>query len=234
MREIVFPNQTSFIAFIVFIVLFSIVSIFNLVAGFYEKEKLRKLSKPFCLLFLGIAAALASPSSYLIYIGAFMGGIGDLLLIWKEKKTLLLSGLISFLIGHMCYIAEGLVFLYKQGALIPIQFLYLALAYLAIWLLAIYPVYRATKKNIVFTIGGSFYASILISVLATSILGTSLGYADYFGLMVGGAILFIVSDITLTYTIFTHDIKRRDFYIMLTYLLGQVGIVLGLLFTVLR
>src|SRR5574344_631760 len=233
MKTIAFASQTSFILFVVFMSLFALASLFNLYAGFVEHEKLRRISKPFCLLFLAMATIFASPSSYLIYIGALFGALGDLLLIWKDNKVCLLTGLISFLSGHICYISMGLIFLANAGKLPGLSFLYLALGYLGIVLLAIYPLYRATKGSKVFTIGGTFYASILISVLATGILGMALGYSGYLFLMVIGAVFFIASDCTLTFTIFSHDIPRRDFYIMLTYLIGQCGIVLGLLFTIL-
>jgi uncharacterized membrane protein YhhN len=233
MKAIAFASQRSFILFVVFISLFAVASLFNLYAGFVEHEKLRRISKPFCLLFLALAALFASPTSYLIYIGALLGALGDLLLIWKDNKACLLSGLISFLGGHICYIAMGLTFLASEGKLQGLSFLYLGLGYLGIFLLSIYPVHKATKGSKMFTIGGSFYSSILISVLATGILGMALGYSGYFLLMTIGAAFFIASDCTLTFTIFHHDIPRRDFYIMLTYLIGQCGIVLGLLFTIL-
>jgi len=45
-----------------------------------------------------------------------------------------------------------------------------------------------------------------------------------------GALFFIISDTTIAYTYFYRDIKRRDFYIMIPYLLAELGLVLGLAF----
>lgn len=43
-----------------------------------------------------------------------------------------------------------------------------------------------------------------------------------------GVIIFILSDSILSFTTFILDIKRRDFYIMLTYLIAQSLIAINL------
>ena len=50
--------------------------------------------------------------------------------------------------------------------------------------------------------------------------------------MAAGYLLFFVSDCTLIFTTYIKDIKRRDFPIMLTYLLGEFGIVFGLILAI--
>jgi hypothetical protein len=46
-----------------------------------------------------------------------------------------------------------------------------------------------------------------------------------------GLVLFIISDTFLTYTMFIKDVKRRDFYIMFTYLAAQVLFLVGIIST---
>lgn len=77
------------------------------------------------------------------------------------------------------------------------------------------------------------YFGFLLLDLIWAIIATSMGNALYCFLAVIGAAVFIVSDIILARTLFKKDTKRRDFYIMTTYLLGQGLIVLGLTFTIL-
>ena len=79
-------NEVQHICFLIFSSLFIISSLFNIMCGFFEKEKARRISKPFCLIFLGIAAAIALPRFFLIYCGCFLGSIGDFLLLYKSNK----------------------------------------------------------------------------------------------------------------------------------------------------
>lgn len=226
-------SEAQAISFSVFSSLFALTSVFNILCGFLEKEKARRISKPFCLIFLGIAALIALPRFFLIYCGCFLGSIGDFLLLYKNNRKCLVSGLSSFLLGHFCYIAETIVYLAGEGYLEWWSCLAMAAFYLLSVLLVIAPIWGLTKHSKMFTISGTFYCATLISVIASGALGLFfLGPRWYIFVMCGG-IFFFASDLILTSTIFRHDFPRRDFYIMLTYLLGEAGIVFGMIFTLL-
>lgn len=226
-------SDAQFVSFLVFCALFGIFSVVNILAGFFEKEKLRRISKPFCLVFLGVAATIALPEYYLIYIGCFLGSIGDFLLLYKSNKICLVSGLSSFLLGHFCYIAQTIVYLSMHGFLEWWSSLVMIAFYLVAALAVVAPIWGLTKHSKLFTISGTFYCTTLLSVIASGALGLFfLGARWYIFVMIGG-IFFFASDLILTSTIFRHDFPRRDFYIMLTYLLGEAGIVFGMIFTIL-
>ena len=87
----------------------------------------------------------------------------------------------------------------------------------------------ARMKGLAF--GGDVYFAVLSLDLIWAIVACARGNFDHCFLAVLGAICFIISDIFLAYTSFVSNRKRRDFYIMLTYLLGQTMIGLGLAFT---
>src|SRR5574344_1214002 len=89
-----------------FLGLFSGISIIELVFAFLEKEKARKIIKPFCLLILAVMVMVTRIDAVLIYMGCFFGAIGDLFLIKKENKFNFAIGTISFFIGHVLYISE--------------------------------------------------------------------------------------------------------------------------------
>lgn len=228
------PTGTLGILFWVFVSLFFLVSLLNLIAGFFELEKLRRFSKPFCLFFLTLAAAVAVPTHPLVYIGSFFGFIGDFLLLWKDNKKTLLGGLLSFLIGHCCYIASMILIPASAGLFTGASYGYMALYFVLLLGILIDPMYHLTRRSRMFTIGGTFYSAVLVSDGAAAILLTALGYAQFMYLAIVGDILFIASDLILANTIFNHDFPRRDFYIMLTYLAGQAFIVAGLVFTLLK
>jgi len=208
------------------------VSVVNLICGFNEWEKPRRLSKPFCLLFLALTAVCLRPTEPLIYVGAFLGMIGDVFLLYKRNRFLLVLGGISFLAGHLCYIAAMLLLMGQAGQLNWPVWGYMLLVLLVLEIVMIPSMYFLTKKSKPFTIIGVFYSSILISVALIALQGICWGWSRWLSLIFCGALCFIASDITLTTTLFRHDLKRRDFWIMLTYLLGEVLIVGGLIFTV--
>jgi hypothetical protein len=230
------PQGTMGILCCLFLGLSFAFMIVHLVLCYFEVEKWRKITKPFCLLFLALAVAMAIPDHPLVYVAAFLGFLGDIILIWKDKKTCVGAGVLCFWGGHGCYIATILTTLYHAGVFdsSPYAWAWMIL-FLVVWMgLMVYPMYRITAHSKLFTIFGVFYSTILVSVGASAILGCSLGYSDYLYLVIIGDIFFILSDSTLAYTIFIHDIKRRDFYIMLTYLLGQSFILTGLVLTFLK
>lgn len=207
----------------------------NLIAGFLEKERWRKISKPFCLLFLGIAVAIAVPNYPMVYLAAFAGFLGDIVLIWKDNKLCVGAGVVCFWIGHGLYIASILKILYDAKAFTSdYAWLFMLLFVLVFMGLMVYPMWRITNHSKVFAPIGVFYSTILISVGAAAIMGCALGFSQYLYLIIIGDVFFILSDSCLAYTIFIKDIKRRDFYIMLTYLLGQLFILSGLVLTLLK
>jgi len=85
---------------IIFFSLFVIISLVELFLAFNEYEKWRMIIKPFSLFFLALSALFALPTPPLIYIGAFLGMIGDIFLIFVRKKKLFILGTLSFLFGH--------------------------------------------------------------------------------------------------------------------------------------
>lgn len=222
----------NWIAAYIFFGLFVVASIVNLVCGFNEWEKKRKITKPFCLFFLTIAAVCAAPTHPLIYIGAFLGMVGDIFLIFKSRKSLLAIGCGSFLLGHLCYIAAMLVLMGKAGQLAWPVYGYMILVLVILELIMIPTIYLLTKKSKPFTIIGVFYASILITVALVAIQGMCWGYLKWLSLVFVGGLFFIASDLPLTTTLFRHDMKRKDFWIMLTYLIGEALIVSGLVYTI--
>ncbi|MCI1245117.1 MAG: lysoplasmalogenase [Bacilli bacterium] len=213
--------------------LFLAASAVNLVCGYNEWERGRRRSKPFCLLFLALAAMCAAPKEPLIYVGAFLGMAGDVLLLWKSKRSFLALGAASFFLGHACYVIEMLLIMGGAGLLDWPVYGYMILVAVLVELVAAPTIYFFTKKSKPFTAIGVFYSTILISVALIALQGTCWGYAKWFSLVLAGAVSFIISDCTLALTLFRHDLKRRDFWIMLTYLMGEALIVCGLLYTVL-
>lgn len=213
----------------VFFGLFLLVSLAEIVLAFNEMEKIRKIVKPLCLLMLGIAAAIVVPTHPLIYVGAFMGMIGDIFLIWK-KRPIFMLGTAAFLIGHFLYISE---IIFVMAINVDLQWwFYFAVAFgILLFIIALYPITKKITKNRWMSLLGNFYLSILLLVTIVSLIASLNGYANFMVLGVIGGISFLASDLILTSATFVKDFKRRDYYIMMFYLIGQAFIIMSMCLT---
>lgn len=211
---------------LVFLILFGVASLANLFFCYLENEKWRYITKPLCLLFLAIAAILFAPKQPLIYVGAFCGLIGDIFLLKKKNKVLFTIGGVSFLAGHIIYVIEAISLLsYK----IPWFYYLIVVGVLVALSISLIPLYKKFLGK--FTPFAIFYLTLL---LLNAAMGLMLIIDNPSKPLTGilymvGYLLFFVSDNIIVYTLFIRDIKRRDFYIMLSYLTAELLIVFGLL-----
>lgn len=214
----------------IFLSLFAVVSVIHLFFAFIEDEQKRKITKPLSLLFLALFAVLTLPTHPLIYIGAFFGMIGDIFLINNKDNKFFMIGAIFFLVGHLFYISEVLFVILKDN---PVHFAFYIATPLAIVVFTIGGFFVSRKicddKRVALI--GTLYLAILLTVTAVAVIASVKGFLLYMVLAIIGGVFFLASDLILTQATYIKDFKRRDFYIMLTYLLGQVLIVTGLLFT---
>ncbi len=213
----------------IFFGLFVIVSLAEIILAFNEREKFRKMVKPLCLLFLGISVITILPDHPFIYIGAFLGMVGDIFLIWK-KRPLFMIGTFSFLLGHFFYISE-ILFVMMNGTPMPWWFYVVVSFSILLLVIAGYPFSKKITKNRWMALLGNLYLSVLLLVTVTSIIASTNGFANYMILGVVGGVSFLASDLILTTATFIRNFKRRDYYIMLFYLIGQAFIIIGITLT---
>ena len=215
------------IASYVFFGLFALCSFIHLIFCFLEKEKARKISKIFCVTLLAIAAILYKPNAPLIYVGAFLGVIGDIFLIFKKNIKSFFVGTIFFIGGHVLYLTQAILLINPNSALHWSVYLVVGL----ILLLLTFGLYPITGKKLGPTaLIGNFYMPFLLVLLSLGIYLSVVNNNYLPGLLFAcGYLSFFISDSTLIYTSFFKDIKRRDFYIMLFYLIAQALIITGLL-----
>ena len=214
----------------IFLGLFVLASIVQLIFAFTENQKLRRREKFLCLLTLGLAAVFAFPNEPLIYVGAFLGMIGDILVL--RSKTFK-YGTIAFLIAHLCYIFEAL---WKIIGFENIEYWHVIIivATFAVIFTAMFLACKfKTKHSKTDVIAQSIYFSVQVTYIPVFALAMSkIGSFMYLCLI--GACLFIISDAILVKNHFGKKWKRYDFYIMLTYLLAEVFIISGFVLTLAR
>ena len=206
-----------------FFVLFLAVSALELVFCFRELERPRKITKPFCVLLLALAFLFARPEAYLVYVGLVLGAIGDLLLVFKHKVWTFVGGTLAFLFGHICYCVAYLRLLPSIG--IPV-YAAVFVCFVLVPIAAFFALRKAIKTPGLFA-GGIVYFSFIVLDFALSIVALCVMKNPILWLNVVGMSIFLVSDVYLVKTLFVKDDKRRDFYIMSTYLVAQCLLALG-------
>ena len=211
----------------IFLGLFLVASILQLAFAFIENQKLRRKEKICCMLTLGLAAVFAFPDQPLIYIGAFLGMLGDWCVLRKKTFNV---GVVAFFLGHLAYIFECLYMIVGESNIRWFHHVIFILTYVVV-ALAMFAFTNKSKSHTTLNkIAQSFYFAILaVYIPVFSFAIAQVG--SYIFLSLIGSIIFIVSDSILVVTHFGMKFKRYDFYIMLTYLIAEFLIIAGFVLT---
>ncbi|MEJ6512798.1 MAG: lysoplasmalogenase [Actinomycetota bacterium] len=176
--------------------------------------------KPLVMVFLIAVAVTLDPSSdfarLMLVIGLVSSMAGDIALMLPTDKFL--AGLGAFFVAHIFYVV-GLVAL-------GISFGGLVFGVVLMGLIAL-----LVGRRIVQGAGGVDKALIgpvsgyiaVISLMVASAIGTGQFFA------IAGALLFASSDSLLGWTRFVSEVPKSRIIVMVTYHLGQIGLVLALI-----
>ena len=215
------------IAVYIFLGLFVVASILQLAFAFIENQKLRRKEKILCMMMLGIACIFAFPNHPLIYIGAFLGMIGDWCVLRKKTFNF---GVVAFFLGHLSYIFECLFMIIGNNNIEWYVDMILILTYVFV-ALGIYWACSFNKKRTTLNkVAQSLYFAI-IAVYIPLFIFAMIKVGSFMYLSLIGSIVFLISDSILVLTHFGFKFKRYDFYIMLTYLIAELLIVAGFVLT---
>ncbi len=198
----------------------------HLVACYFRFPKIRTVTKVLLMPLLCALYLVAAPEWKLLVVAALLfGWIGDIFLLFKNGRIFMLLGICSFAIGHVFYIGA---ILSRHPA--PHVLMLIPIALCAVWLTFVY------KKLIPYAPKflrkpGFLYALLLswtgLSALYVLLVTQQLPYLIAF---IGG-LFFMLSDTILTGQQYRKELKHGNFYVMLTYILAQGLIVLGLALT---
>lgn len=201
--------------------------------AFKEKERERKIIKPFCVLALMVMALLTFPEAYCLWLGLLFGVIGDIFFIFKDNQKCVYAGLVAFLINHVLFIVQTFLILNVMAEVAVSHIIIIICVYVAFLIGAFFAIRAFVKPPLPLAIAGSVYMTLLFLDLGIQIYGVALGgYYLLFGVF--GGLLFILSDSILTYTMFIKDFRRRDFPIMLTYLSAQTLLTVGMILQIIQ
>lgn len=216
----------------VFLGIFLIVSGLHLYARLTRRAKLRDITKIFILPMLVLMYLFgASVINIFVVIALVACWLGDVLLIKHGIKWFALGGL-SFGIGHVFFIIAYNQYITYSS--IPI-FLLIIIPLIIVGAVAIVLIKLKPyiKKVLFIPTIAYLLANASMNVFASFRLVSSIASSSAFVgplLTVIGAILFLVSDCSLFFVRFNkNSIMKTHFLVMLTYSLGELLIVLGLI-----
>lgn len=216
----------------VFLAIFLIATTIHLYARIKRIARVRDISKIFILLPLTFFYIFSVDKiNVFVVLALACCWLGDVLLIFHGIKWFALGGS-SFLIGHIFFIiAYNYDISYNA---IPIWVLILMpLIAITTVVIVCYKLKPYIKKALFIPTVGYLCANASMNVFAIFRLASSLSLnANFIGpmLTVVGALLFFVSDTSLFFVRFNkNSIMKTHFLVMITYSIGELLIVLGLI-----
>jgi len=213
--------------------IFALASVFHVFTIALKKERLRRISKCIVVPLLLAVYMAGTGGRYFFAIPALvLGWIGDVLLLRIEKKTHLMLGLVSFLLGHLFYIITFINILGHFGsggaaANINIPSLVIFVPPTIVLAMVVFRLIKPIKEMFAPVI---MYMTVLVamSLIGFQVFLFTPGIAGL--LILSGCFNFIVSDTILAYYTFRKLKLLGAVLIMVYYILAQAEIVMGLIF----
>ncbi|MDR2740817.1 MAG: lysoplasmalogenase [Treponema sp.] len=206
----------------VILTLFAVDSIFQLVSIFANWEWPRRISKALLLpLLVGYYFIGAEHFLFTVVLAGIFGWIGDIFLIQAGSIKLFILGLLSFLLGHLCYIRSLLYFIGNIEPVAPIAAVIVVVPLGFI----LFRIIRPEKAVILPLV---VYGGVLMGMaIATFCLMLSRG--DILGVVFfTGGVFFLASDTILGYGRFREGAHINNAAVMITYITAQACLLLAL------
>jgi uncharacterized membrane protein YhhN len=211
----------------IWIILFSLVLLIDLVAVYLNNESLRFITKPLLMPLLAIYLLLQTNSATSglkawIFLALFFSWVGDILLLFDERgPNFFLFGLSAFLVAQVCYIVFFHNIRMREYIRGNALLLLLVIVYYSILISVLSP-YLGNMKLPVRIYG--VVLSFMVMLAMHAMLGKNKKAALW---MMMGAILFVTSDSLLAFNKFFSSFDYAGLIIMLTYGLAQLFITVG-------
>jgi uncharacterized membrane protein YhhN len=215
-------NQTYFSIYIAF-------SLFYLIILLLGYENLDLLLKPILipLLAFGVYFYPKFSSKKTILIALFFSWVGDVILLFSDiAEIYFILGLVAFLISHITYCVlfnKQIKGKFKRNTVVFGIGSILIAFYLIGMLCVLLPSLGELKIPVI------VYATVISIMLVFAFNGYLIWEKPGNLYVFLGAIVFVVSDSILAIDKFHKPIEKNSFFIMLTYLVAQYLIVVGIL-----
>ncbi len=212
--------------FTISVVLCSLVTAVHLDRRLYEREKVGDITKCFLIPTLYFTLFTASRAfsreiarPWMLLLIAFFYTLGDILLLYKKPLWRFVVGAISFSVGHMIYVVYFSFFGLNIYTMIGGMLIY----GIPFFMMIKYVFENKVKHGyaaIVYAFTLYLFAVGMSAVFSFKYLKTSI-------LVIIGVSLFLFSDSRIALRTITGEKKHTSFVIMLTYILANLFLVLG-------
>ena len=186
-------------------------------ATWVDRADVRRIAKPATLVFLiGVAVTLTPVDPTIrtwMVIGLVLSLAGDVFLMLPERWFV--AGLGSFLLGHIAYIV-GLQLAPRSWGWTAVGLVVVLIAIATVGRRVVQGVRAGEQRDMVVPVIAYL---VVISTMVVSAFGTAAPWA------ILGASLFYVSDATLAWNRFLDQRRFGPLAVMVTYHLGQLGLV---------
>jgi uncharacterized membrane protein YhhN len=157
-----------------------------------------------------------------VFIALLFCFFGDFFLEFSQKESCFISGVASFLMGHIFYI---ICFVQQASNGLPwwvflILFLYVAYGF------NFYMGLKVEDKRLKAALG--VYSGVILLMSFSALLRINSVITSKFVLTFIGSLLFVASDSVLAHNMFNKKVKHADLWIMSTYGLAQLLIIMGI------
>ena len=197
------------------------VAVVDWVAVTVGNKGLEYVAKPGTMVLL-IATVLAmeptdSTARWCFVVALVFSMIGDIFLMLPDREKFFVFGLGAFLIGHLAYV-PGLVLLSfgPVGFLVGLVFVIVAMATIGRRVVA---AVKAGEPDLLVPV--MVYMGVISLMVACA-------FATAKPIAIIGALLFYISDSLIAWNGFVQPFRNANLAIMVTYHLGQIGLVLAL------
>src|SRR4029078_9691991 len=206
----------------IWIILFGLVLLIDLVAVYLNNEPLQFITKPLLMPLLAIYLLLQTSSATSglkawIFLALFFSWVGDMLLLLDERgPNFFLFGLSAFLVAQVFYIIFFHNIRMREYIRGNALLLLLVIVYYSILISVLSP-YLGNMK-----LPGRIYG-VVLSFMVMLAMHTTLGKNKRAAVwMMTGAILFVASDSLLAFNKFFSAFNYSGLIVMLTYVLAQL------------
>jgi len=210
------------------LVLFFIIIAVDIFAIATDNNDLRWFTKPVIIpLLIGYLISsltlVRSRHRWVIAALIFSWGGDVLLMLEPGDSNFFIYGLVSFLVAHVCYIYFFQVIKRKEKIKTSWLFVLPVLVYYAGLISLLFPYLKELKIPVI------IYGAVISTMLGFALHMLAMKNKNAAMSMMGGAILFIISDSVLAINKFYKPFEGAGIVIMLTYAFAQLFIIAGVI-----
>jgi uncharacterized membrane protein YhhN len=178
------------------------------------------------ILFISNIKAIKTPMNSCMFAGLFFSWAGDVMLEFANNSTnMFILGLGSFLLAHVMYF---IVFISTPGKNFIVTSRFLIIIPVIVYGLALVSFLYSDLGDM--RVPVIAYAVVILTMLAGALNRKEKVTSQSYWLVLGGAVLFVISDSAIAINKFSHPFEFSGVVVMSTYIVAQYLIITGYIY----